>query len=425
MRLRTIVIGLGLIAAAGIATSAYRNRASAKPAAATATAERGTLSETVRVTGKVVAAREVEIKCKASGAVLRLVAEESAQVKEGDVLAELDPQDEQRTVERAELALASSRARLEQAEGSLTIAREELVSERHRAESALAAATLRQRDAADRAARAKALLDQGLVSAEEAATAAATAAEQDDSLASARLRIDDLATGERGVSLKRQDVALAEAQVKSDEVTVKDAHQRLADTRIVAPISGVVAKVNIAEGQIVSSGISTVGGGTAVMVLADTTRLEVVVQIDESDVAKIGHAQKASITSNAFPGRSWDGAVSRIAAKGAARNNTVEFETRLALAGDAATVLKPEMTATVAITTATATDAVLVPVGAVTWRKDHAFVTLDADGREVEVKTGANDGTKVEIVSGIDAGAVLRLPSGGGRSRWRTEGPLG
>lgn len=424
MRMRSILIGVGVLVAVVIIIPVCARRADVAPQA-TATAARGTLIETVNVTGKVVASREVEIKCKASGAVLRLNVEESAQVKEGDVLVELDPQDEQRSLVRTELALASSQARLRQAEGSLTISEEELVSERQRARSALTAATARQRDAADRATRAKALFDQGLISAEEEAAAASTAAELADTLASATLRVSEVTTKERSVELKRSDVVQAEAQVKIDTVALSDAKQRLAETRIAAPISGVVAKVNIAEGQIVSSGISTVGGGTTVLVLADTTRLEVVVQIDESDVAKIGHRQEARITSNAFPGKSWTGTVTRIAAKGTARNNTVEFETRIALGDDAAGTLRPEMTATVAITTATARDAVLVPVAAVNWKKDKAYVTLDADGSEVEVVTGANDGEKLQIVSGVDAGAVLRLPVSGGHSRWRSDGPFG
>jgi multidrug efflux pump subunit AcrA (membrane-fusion protein) len=112
-----------------------------------------------------------------------------------------------------------------------------------------------------------------------------------------------------------------------------------------------------------------------------------------------------------------------MAAKGSPRNNTVEFEARIALTGDAAEVLRPEMTATVAITTATAHDAVLVPVAAVTWKKGKAFVTLDADGNEVPVTTGANDGEKIEIVSGVTTGSVIRLPVSGGHSRWRSEGP--
>lgn len=423
-RWRSILIAFGVIAAAAFAASWYVGGEDAAPRP-TAIAERGDLTETVSVTGKVMACREVEIKCKASGAVLRVHVEESAVVKVGDVLVELDPQQEQRSLVRAELALASSQARLRQAQGNLTIAEEELASERRRARSALTAATARQREAADRAARAKALFDQGLISAEDEAAAASLAAELADLLAAATLRVDDLVTRERSVEVKRSDVVLAKAQVEIDDVALSDAQQRLAETRIIAPLAGVVAKVNVSEGQIVSSGISTVGGGTPVMILADTTRLEVVVQIDESDVAKISREQVATITSNAFPGKSWTGTVMSLAAKGTARNNTVEFAARIALGGDAASVLRPEMTATVTIVTASASAAILVPVAAVSWRKDKAYVTFDVDGREVEVTPGASNGEKIHLVNGVEAGAVLRLPASGGRSRWRNEGPFG
>lgn len=398
----------------------WARRPPGETAPTTVTAERGTLTETVTVTGKAVAAREVGIKSKASGAVLRLHVEESDRVAAGALLLELDPEDERRSVRRAELAETAARARLEQARANLAVAEADLAAERRRAESALTAATAAATDAAERAGRSEALLAQGLVSAEEAARERSSAAAAADTLASAQQRVADLATRERALAVRRQDVALAENELESAIVALKDARQREEDTRITAPMAGIVAGIEVEPGQIVSSGISTVGGGTTVMTIVDGDRLEVVANVDESDLGKLRVGQAAEISATALPGRRWNATVRRLGVKGEARNNTVDYPIRLALGADAAQSLRPEMTVRVAITTATATDAVLVPIGALTWRRDDAFA-IRGDGSEVGVVTGASDGEKVEIVRGLAAGDVLRLPPGGGRSRWRRE----
>jgi HlyD family secretion protein len=146
-----------------------------------------------------------------------------------------------------------------------------------------------------------------------------------------------------------------------------------------------------------------------------------VAQVDESDIAKISIGQEVQINTNSFPGRKWKGSVARVAAKGTPQNSAVQFEVRIALAAAATIGLRPEMTATVVVTTATARDAVLVPVAAVTWCKDKAYVTMQADGKEVEITPGANNGEKLQVLEGVAAGAVLSLPTKSGGSRWRRD----
>ena len=73
--------------------------------------ERGPITMTVSTTGRVVANLDVDIKCKASGEVLRLPKDVSDRVKKGELLVELDPADEERRVKQAEVALSASRAR--------------------------------------------------------------------------------------------------------------------------------------------------------------------------------------------------------------------------------------------------------------------------------------------------------------------------
>jgi multidrug efflux pump subunit AcrA (membrane-fusion protein) len=123
-----------------------------------AVAERGPITEIVSTTGRVVPNRDVEIKCKASGEVISLPHDVSDKVKKGDLLVKLDPINEQRRVSLAEIALSSSRARVEQRRTALATAEINLATSRKRAAAALASAKARSEDANAKAVRAKLLL---------------------------------------------------------------------------------------------------------------------------------------------------------------------------------------------------------------------------------------------------------------------------
>jgi len=86
------------------------------PELSTAQVESGPIELTVASTGRVVANLEVEIKCKASGEVVKLPFDVSQAVQKGKLLVELDPIDEERKVKQAEVTLAASQAKAKQAE---------------------------------------------------------------------------------------------------------------------------------------------------------------------------------------------------------------------------------------------------------------------------------------------------------------------
>src|SRR5690606_32443303 len=126
----------------------------------------------------------------------------------------------------------------------------------------------READARSRAQRFAQLMDKKLASQEDFDTAQATAAQALTELRNAELAIDNLKIEEMHLELRKQDIRLAQSQVESDQLTLDNARQRLADTKVVAPIDGVVADRTVQIGQIISSGITNVGGGTAVMILS-------------------------------------------------------------------------------------------------------------------------------------------------------------
>lgn len=396
-----------------------------EPAPVVAAVERGPIRQVVSCTGRVVPSQEVEIKCKASGQVASILRDISDVVEKGKLLVELDPSDEERRVAQTEAAIAASRAQLDIRRNSLAVAERTLVTDRARAEAALVAAEAAAADARARAVRVG-LLRQRNVASEEDQSAAETAAVQSETaLKNARIRLEEIASQKLSLEGMRQQVQLAEAQVRADEITLADARQRLAETRVRSPITGVITSRNVEVGQIVSSAISNVGGGTTLLTVADLGRMFVLAGVDESDIGRIEVGQVTSVTVDAYPELTFDGVVRRIATKGVSASNVVTFEVKVEVTDEQRRFLKPEMTATVEVLVAQSGDALLVPSQAVTrTRKGYTVLVDNGTGtpehRPVEV--GVRNDTTVQITSGLVEGERVLLTSAGAESKWRRDG---
>jgi len=386
--------------------------------------ERGPITKAVSCTGRVVPAQEVEIKCKASGEVASVPHDVSDAVEKGDLLVELDPVDEQRRVMQAEVALAASRAQVELKRNALTVAERTLATDRERAEAVLVAAEARARDARAKFDRVKLLLQKKLASQEDYDTAETSAVQAETELRSARVRLEELRTQEIALDGRRHDVQLAETHVKSDEIALADTQQRLKETRVHAPSSGVVASRNVEIGQIVSSGISNVGGGTTLLTVADLRRMFVLASVDESDIGQVGGGQPATVTVDAYPALALDGVVRRIATKGVSSSNVVTFEVKVEVTDEKRRLLKPEMTATVEILIARADEALLVPTQAVIKTRRGYVVLVDRGGDTPErrpVEVGIMSDTMAQVVNGLAEGEHVLVASGGAESKWRRD----
>jgi HlyD family secretion protein len=140
MTKKTLIIGVLVLALAGGGYWWYTRQAAATAAAGAEVTEiaevfRGSLIESVQSTGRVVSNQDVDIKCKASGQVINLPADISDHVKKGDLLMELDPVDQQRTVQQSQAAVVSATARVAQARANLVAAEMDFEATRVRNES--------------------------------------------------------------------------------------------------------------------------------------------------------------------------------------------------------------------------------------------------------------------------------------------------
>ncbi len=388
--------------------------ATEKAAVTTAKVERGPLRMIVSSTGKVVSNLDVDIKCKASGEVIKLPYDVSDPVKKGDLLLQLDPSEEQRAVDQAEATLAASKAKLINAQEGLAVAQQNLATDKQRAEAALKAAQSKADDARTKADRVKELLAKKLSSQEEYDTALTTAVQISADLDQARVKIDELKTQDRALEQLRQQIRIAEAQVQNDQVSLGLFKQRLDDTKVYSPMDGVVTARNVQIGTIISSGISNVGGGTTALTISDLSHIFVLASVDEADIGKVNLGQPVEITVDAFPGKRFAGQVVRMATKGVNISNVVTFEVKIEVSSKEKNLLRPEMTANIDIIAASRDSVLMVPSDAIIRKSGKTYVTLAKTGgaqEDREVQTGINDGQKTELASGMAEGDAVVLYS--------------
>jgi len=399
--------------------------------AATVQVERGSIRLTVESTGRVISNRDVEIMSQASGEIISLPYDVSDSIEKGILLVELDPEDEERNVRQAKVNLTSSEAKLAQARQNLKTAEQQLVNDEAQAKANLLSAQAQHQDAQAKAERMRKLLASNRVSQEECETAETSATLAATTLENARIRLKELEVEREALETKRQDVVLAECQVDSDRLSRESAQERLDDTKIYAPIAGVISALDVQIGNIVSSPMSNVGGGTTLLTLSDLSRMFVEASVDESDIGQIEVGQAVDVTADAFPDKHFEGEVVRIATKGDNVSNVVTFEVKIEVLGEGKEKLKPEMTANVEILVADKQDVLLLSSEALHGAGERQYVLLlgpnGQQGERRRVQTGVDDGLQVEIVEGLKEGEEVIVSSGDTNSQWsqagRQEGP--
>ena len=381
---------------------------------------RGTVEKTVDSAGKVVSNLDVDIKCRASGEVVKLPFDISQHVRKGDLLCQLDPTDEKLAVRQAEAQVAQSTAKLEQAKQNYRTAELNLGTTREKAEAALASAKVRAANLAAKADRQRELIAQQLGSKEDYETAQTDAASAKSDERAAEVAVEELKQQAIQLDYKAQDVKTAEAQAQADQITLDTQRQQLAYTTVDSPLDGTVSALDVQLGSIVASGTGGFSGGTTIMTLSDLSRIFVTATVDESDIGGVAVGQAARVVVDSFPGRTFGGRVVRIATTGVSASNVVTFEVKVEVLDDHKDLLKPQMTGTVTIVEASRPDVLHVPAAAVTRQAGRATVTL-ADGSKRSVTLGLSGSDEVEVTSGLKAGEPVVLGAEELPTKWKSD----
>jgi HlyD family secretion protein len=206
------------------------------------------------------------------------------------------------------------------------------------------------------------------------------------------------------------------SRISQERATLESARYDLTKVRMESPIDGIVTRRNIQQGETAVIGTMN-NAGTVLLTLADMSIIQAEVEVDETNIPNVQLGQKAKITIDAIPDKSFKGHVSEIgnspiqAAAGSTSTQATNFKVVVVL-DEPVPEVRPGFTATADITTATRKDVVAVPIPAVAVRE----LVYDANGQIVkEPRTDKRRRTPVETVA---AAAELKP----GQTRKEVEG---
>lgn len=319
-----------------------------------ASIDRGNITASVRATGTLTPVSTVLVGSQLSGLIVEILVDFNSQVKAGQVVARLfaDQIKSRRDGASAEMAAAEAdvgvkRAQLDRARATRLRADSNLrdiAAQRERAVATLAEnrrALDRQTDLFRTGSGSRAVFDAARTQVD---VQSAQLTSVDAQMGSARAEIVGLDA----------DIALANAQVKASEAVLMQRKARLADieidlsnTDIRSPVDGVVVQRQIELGQTVAASLSS---PTLFTIAQDLRQIEIYSNIDEADVGRIKPGQKVSFTVNAYPSRTFEGAVKLVRLGAQTVQNVVTY-TGVIVVDNADMALLPGMTANLQVIT--------------------------------------------------------------------------
>ncbi len=347
-RKKIVIAVVVVLALAAIAVANLKFKRSDAVAVEAETIARHKLEAIVSASGKIQPKRSVNISADTMGRVVDLAVEEGQTVKRGQFLLQIDPRNLQTRVEGTEASLRAAQAQLAQMEVALESARTGLK---------LAQDTLvRQRE----------LWKQGLT----------TKADLDRAESEAR---------QREIEVQNQQKQMDTLRIRTgqERANVANARYDLSKVRIESPIDGIVTRRNIEEGETVVIGTMN-NPGTQLLTIADMSIIEAEVEVDETDIPSVQMGQRAKITIDAMPDKTFSGRVTEIgnspiqASASTGQRQATNFKVVVTVEEQIPDV-RPGFTCTAEITTATRDKALGVPIQATTVRE----MTVDEKGNVV------------------------------------------
>ena len=383
----------------------------AKPVFKIAKVTQGPISVNISATGVVEPNFKVEVKSKASGEVLSFPMLEGDKIKKGTLLLQLDKSDEKRNVDKAQADLSSATAKLRKAETALTLQKTKYETDLKTSQSEVQSAITNLKDSEDKFKRQIDLFKQKVVSQESLDSAQTLYKVNQQNLIQAESQFQAAKDSVHDITMKENEVELVNTEVIRARIALEEVEERLEETEIFAPITGVIIEKLIEEGQIIASGISNVNGGTALATLADMSRLFIIADIDETDIGSIKIGHKVTITADAFSDRKFKGLVKRIAPQGLVENSITIFKVKIEVLGKGRKILKPMMSANIDIVTEHVENTVFTSRAGIRDGEQGKFaMVLKEDKPEkIAVQTGIRNPIHVQIVSGLIPGDQVIL----------------
>ncbi|MFN0300501.1 MAG: efflux RND transporter periplasmic adaptor subunit [Burkholderiales bacterium] len=356
-------------------------------AVSTVAAMRMDLIQTVVATGRVITPARIELGTVVVGTISKVSAREGDVVKAGAVLATLRDDELRAAVAQTQAASSEAEARLAQL-GNLAVP--------------VADQSLKQADAnfiwaRDELERTRRLAEKGffsLAKVEEAERNAAVARAARDS-----------ATAQAATNRPQgSDYALAVARREQAKAAVAAAQARLDYATIKTPVAGTVLKRVVEPGDVVQA-------GKTLFELAASGPTQLVLQVDEKNLASLRLGQDALVVADAYPSERFGARVFYIAPGIDAQRGSVEV--KLAVA-DVPKFVKPDMTVSVEITAGRADNAIVIPTELIresTSATPWALVVYDGHAVRRSLKLGLRGTGRTQILDGIAAGERVIPPT--------------
>ena len=408
------------------------------PRLQTTIVERGDVQVTVRATGQVAAEQQAGVSFATVGTVAEVLVEAGEDVEAGQALVRLEGEAQRIAVDQATLALQIAQLNLDGLQAPPSEA--DVAAAQAAVNSAWAAYVHLRDDTIDpedlriaelryeQAMAVKSDAEQAYRDANGADSANAQLGAASFTAEIARLQLEQLRAGPPQASLNAALAQVGQAQAQLDvlqagptqaqldqaTVNVEQARVRLAraqsaydDTVLRAPFAGLVTRVNVQEGALAAP------GNFAAVELADLSRLHVIVQADEIDVAQIAPGQPVEMTIDALPDALLNGQVSRVADIASQASGVIVYDVRIDLDPTEAPV-RAGMTAAATLIVREVHDVLMVPNLYIRLDRDTgmAFVNvLSATGTiaEREISLGAQNETVSEVRAGLEEGDVIAL----------------
>jgi HlyD family secretion protein len=344
------------------------------------------ITETITANGRIQPEKEVKISPDVSGEIVELNVKEGDNVEKGQLLLRIRPDVYISQRDRSLAAISSARARLTQAEAQFKQA--ELSFE-----------------------RTKQLFSENAISQ------------------------SDYEQAEASYNVAKAEVDAAKFSVISAEASLKEAEENLIKTSINAPMSGTVSMLLVELGERVAG--TNLMAGTEILRIADLSRMEAQVEVNENDIVRVSTGDTALIEVDAYLNHKFKGIVTEIAnsakTTGTSADQVTNFDVKIFilpesyenLADNGENPFRPGMSTTVDIRTETKEDILTVPIQSVTTRTDTTniistsdeeirTITFATDGEYAfakDVETGIQDNNYIEIISGLkDSVMVISAP---------------
>jgi len=391
---KKILIGTGVViavlAVTGIAVHQSRKGI---VTVQTGKAERQDLASIVSASGEIRPKTYVNIGANAFGKIVRLYVKEGDRVKKGQLLAQLENVQSSADVNATQAGLEAARTDAIAADAALNTSAADL----NRAQSDYERAELDWT-------RAQGLFKDALIA----------KSEYDSQKAAFQTAKAGLAQAQARVAQAKAQKDSSERHIAQNQANLTHAADVLQKTTYAAPYDGMITNLPVREGETVVIGIQNSPGST-LMTLADMSVITAEVKVDETDIVNVRLGQPAEVTIDAIPKKTFKAVVTEIGNNAIVRSTGVSTSQQTSASQEAKDFkvvvtlqdppenLRPGLSATAKVTTATRKAALTIPIQALTVRSRADLKAASGEKSEVQAAvpsaeaSNSNGGDKEEI----------------------------